>query len=652
MEESHSKRVRAEDILKIIPPGSSVFVESGCGEPQYLVKKLIIENLHLNDVRVFTTIPLRTYSDFGGDGGARFRIHSFFLPPSIAGAFASGKADHIPLSSDMMDAFIRQGCIRINIAVIQLSRPDERGYMSLGVTSDILRTIIEEADLVVAQVNSCMPSTCGDNLIHMLEVDYLVEYDEPLIACPPEEPDPETVMIGERISRLVEDGSTIQVGFGRIPDTALMRLADKKDLSIHSEIITDNVVKLVESGAIPEGKSIEASLCLGSELLFRFIRSNPMVKMKPVTYMTDPQVILSKAPFIAINGAVEIDLTGQSCVSLNEQNAHLGALGHPLFNRVAQLSGGGKAIIALRSTSRDGTVSRIVPEFSDSRMGIVTTQTDISYVVTEYGSVNLFGRSIRERALALITIAHPKYRKWLMEEAKRLNYIFQDQLLPPDDTRYPVQYETACRLGEQCMLIRPVKITDERNIQNLFYSMSTDEKFHRFLMHMPALHHRQAQAMVNVDYQHSLGMVVESETGDSRGIIAVAHIIRDDDDEDRETCEFAVMVHPECQNQGIATFLLRLMVSIAPEMGFDCMRAYVWEGNTRMQRVFEKLGLPERITIEYHVAKIEIDLEDTKSQIKGKEDLSRHDDPSRFVFAGTGSTPANNRSFLRVNVQD
>lgn len=644
MEESHSKHVQAEDILKIIPPGSSVFVESGCGEPQYLVKKLIIENLHLNDVRVFTTIPLRTYSDFGGDGGARFRIHSFFLPPSIAGAFASGKADHIPLSSDMMDAFIRQGCIRINIAVVQLSRPDERGYMSLGVTSDILRTVIEEADLVIAQVNSRMPFTCGDNLIHMLEVDYLVEYDEPLIACPPEEPDPETVMIGERISRLVEDGSTIQVGFGRIPDTALMSLTGKKNLSIHSEIITDNVVKLVESGAIPEGKSIEASLCIGSETLFRFIGSNPMVRMKPISYMTDPQVILPKAPFIAINGAVEIDLTGQSCVSLNEQSAHLGALGHPLFNRVAQLSRGGKAIIALRSTSRDGTVSRIVPEFSDSRMDIVTTQADISYVVTEYGSVNLFGKSVRERALALITIAHPEYRKWLVEEAKRLNYIFQDQVLPPDDTRYPVRYETAFQQGGKTMLIRPVKITDERNIQNLFYAMSTDEKFHRFLMHLPALHHRQAQTMVNVDYRHSLGLVVESENGDSRGIIAIAHIIRDEEDEERQTCEFAVMVHPDHQNQGIATSLLKLMASIAPEMGFDCMRAYVWEGNIRMQKVFEKLGLAERITIEYHVAKIEIDLDGTNAGAKGRDGLSLRDNPDGFVVPENSSGSANGRS--------
>jgi acyl-CoA hydrolase/GNAT superfamily N-acetyltransferase len=630
MAECQNKRVCVEDILTIIPPGSSVFVESGCAEPQYLVKKLIIENLHLNDVRIFTTIPLRTYSDFGGDGGARFRIHSFFLPPSLAGAFANGETDHIPLSSDMMDAFIRQGCIRINIAIIQLSPPDEQGYMSLGVTADLLRTIIEEADVVVAQVNAHMPFTFGDNLVHMSEIDYAVEHNEPLVMYSPDEPDPETVMIGENVARLVEDGATVQAGFGRIPDAALLALKDKKNLSIHSEIITDTVVKLVRSGAIPEGNTIDASLCIGTENLFDFVHANPMVRMKPFSQISDPQVILSKAPFIAINGAVEIDLTGQSCVSLSEQNAHLGALGHPLFNRVAQISRGGKAVIALRSTSREGYASRIVPEFSDRRMGIVTTQADINYVVTEYGGVNLFGKSVRERALALITIAHPKFRKWLTDEAKKLNYIYQDQMPPPDDSLYPLQYESICEFGGKSMYVRPVKITDERAVQNLFYAMSSDERFHRFLMHIPALHHRQAQKLVNVDYCRSQGLVVESGVS-TGGVVAVAHIIRDDEDENRNVCEFAVMVHPDWQNRGIGSFLLRKMAAVALDMGFFVMRAYVWERNSKMQKLFENLGLPEHIIMEYHVAKIEVDL--TGSGSPGDHGgLSWRDDPARFAF--------------------
>lgn len=609
MEEYRKKRRNGEDILTLIRPGSSVFVESGCAEPQYLVRRLILENPHLSDVRVFTTIPLRAYPDFGGDQGSRFRLHSFFVPPSMSDAFAGGKTDHIPLSSDRMDAFIRQGCIRINVAVIQLSPPDERGFMSLGVTVDIMRTIIEEAEVVIAQINACMPVTCGDSLVHLSEVDCFVEHDEPIVTCPAEEPDPETLQIGRNVARLVEDGSTIQAGFGRVPDAALMAMRDKKGLSVHTEIITDTVVELVRSGAVPEGSPIDASLCIGTDELFEFVRENPWVRMRPLSYTNDPQVILSKAPFVAINGAFEIDLTGQSCVTPSEQGAHLGSLGHPLFNRVAQLTRGGRAIMALRSTSRDGSVSRIVPSFTHTRMGIITTQADTGFVATEYGSVNLFGKSIRERALALITIAHPRFRAWLLEEAKKINYLYQDQVLPPEDSPYPARYEQVRELAGRSTLVRPVKITDERDVQNLFYAMSNDEKFHRFLMHLSSLHHRQAQMMVNVDYRDSLGLVVEAPRGGSREIVAIAHIVRDDDGDHRSTCEFAAMVHPAWQNRGVGSFLLGEMAAIACEMTFTRMRAYVWEDNARMQKVFEKLGLPTRITLEFHVAKIEVDLE-------------------------------------------
>jgi len=608
MKEYQNKRVSVEDILTLIAPGSSVYVESGCAEPQFLLKRLILDNTHLCDITVFTTIPLHPYADFGGENGSRFRIHSFFVPPSISGAFACGKTDHIPLSSEMMDPFISQGCIRINTAIIQLSPPDEKGFMSLGVTVHVMKSIIEKADVVIAQINNAMPVTCGDTLIHISEIDYLVEYNEPLLESSHEELDPETLEVGEHVALLVEDGSTIQAGFGRIPDAALRAMKGKKGLSIHSEIITDTVVDLVRSGAIADGEAIVASLCIGTGCLFDHVRTNSAIQMKPLSYTSDPQVILSKSPFVSINGAVEVDLTGQSCVALNEQGAHFGALGHPLFNRVAQLSAGGKAIIALRSTSRDGSVSRIVPEFSDPRVGIITSQADISYVVTEYGHVNLFGKSIRERALALITIAHPKFRRWLLEEAKKLNYIYQDQLLPPEDSPYPAHYEQTCIFGGKRFFIRPVKITDERGVQNLFYAMSSDEKFHRFLMNLKALHHRQAQKMVNVDYRTSLGVVVENSDGRSTEIIAIAHIALDDGECSINTCEFAAMVHPAWQNRGIGSFLLKTMTGIAPQMGFTCMRAYVWEENTKMLKVFEKLRLPARIELEYHVVKLDLDL--------------------------------------------
>ncbi|HQI82852.1 MAG TPA: GNAT family N-acetyltransferase [Deltaproteobacteria bacterium] len=608
-EEYVSKRVSGTEIQGIIHPGSSMFIETGCAEPQFLVRTLVLENLHLSDVQVYTTIPLHTYSDFGGDAGSRFRIHSFFISPGMSGPFSMGKTDHVPLSSDMLDRMIRDGAIRINTALIHLSPPDENGNMSLGVTVDVVRSVIEKADVVIAQVNRNMPFSCGDSLVHLGEVDYLVEHDEPLVHCADEELDYETKLIGMHVARLVNDGSTIQVGFGRIPDAALKAMKDKHDLSIHSEIITDTVMELVKNGAIPEGKTVTGSLCIGNQDLFRFVDRNPRITMAPLSKITDPQEILSKGPVVAINGAVEIDLTGQSCVALGEQGAHFGALGQPHFNRIAQLTRGGKAIIALRSTSRDGSISRIVPRFTESRMGILTTQIDVSYVVTEYGSVNLFGKSIRERVMELITIAHPRYRSWLLEEAKHMNYIFHDQVLPPEGSLYPAQYEHEQVFGGRKVFIRPVKITDERGVQNLFYSLSNDEKFHRFHIHLSSLHHRQAQNMVNCDYRNSLALVAEAHDGCATSIAAITHIVRDEEDAERNSCEFAVMVHPAWQNAGLGTYLLRLMVDIAGTLGFRVFRAFVWEENVRMLRVFDKIDLPMRASVDCRVVRLDYELD-------------------------------------------
>jgi len=636
MEGYEPKRVSAEEIQGIVHPGSSMFIESGCAEPQHLVRSLVLDNLFLNDVQVFTTIPLSSYSDFGGEAGDRFRIHSFFVSPGMSGPFSLGKTDHIPLSSDMLERMIREGAIRINTALVQLSPPDADGNMSLGVTVDVMRAVIDCADVVVAQVNARMPFTRGPSLVHLSEVDYIVEHDEPLVQCDPEEHDYETRQIGEHVARLVTDGSTIQIGFGRIPDAALKAMKGKKGLSVHSEIITDSVMDLVRTGVIPEGNPVTASLCIGSEELFRFVDRNPRITMAPLERVTDTRNILSLAPFVAINGAVEIDLTGQSCVALGEKGAHFGALGQPHFNRVARLTEGGRSIIALRSTSRDGSISRIVPRFTESRMGVFTTQIDVGYVVTEYGSVNLFGKSIRERVLELITIAHPRHRGWLLEEAKRLNYVFQDQVLPPEDVPYPEQYEHVQVFGGKKVLLRPVKITDERAVQNLFYSLSSDEKFHRFHIRLTSLHHRQAQRMVSCDYRDSLALVAEVEEGSTRSIAAISHICHEVEETERKTCEFAIMVNPAWQNLGLGSYLLRTMAEIARIHGFRVLRAYVWEENFRMLKVFGKLDLHMDAAVDSNVIRLDYDLEPVPPGIAERlpgEVLSKNTDDVMIPYA-------------------
>jgi len=610
--EYEEKTATVSDLKGVVSSGSCVYVESGCGEPQHLVKHLILENMKLCDVQVYTSVPLSAYSDFGGEYGSRFRIQSFFISPNLTSAFADGRADHLPMSSLGKYKLFAEGYITINTALIQLSPPDAKGFMSLGVTVDIMKSIIEKADMVVAQINRYMPVTGGDSLVHVKDVDYLVEFDEPLVSYPIQESDPEVMQVGKNIGRLIEDGATIQIGFGRIPDATLMFLKGKKDLRIHSEIVTDSVVDLAVSGAISRSAAggrdapITASLCIGSERVFGFVGRNSMVEMRDLSDIISPAAILSREKFTAINGAIEIDLTGQSCVGMGDQMGYFGALGHAVFNRTAMFSPGGKGIIALRSTSRDGSLSRIVPEFIDRKIGIVTTQSDVNYVVTEYGSVNLFGKSIRERALALITIAHPRFRQWLLDEAKRMNYIYEDQALPPEGADYPGSYEGLCLIRDKGLLVRPVKVTDERAVQNLFYAMSRDDRFHRFLMHVSSLHHKQAQDLVTVDYTSSMALVIQNGQGRQDEIIAVAHIAPEESRGTRKICEFAAMVNPSWQNQGIGSFLLRRMISVGRDLGYSHMRAYVWEDNRQMLKAFENLGCGMIQELDCHVYRVSL----------------------------------------------
>jgi acetyl-CoA hydrolase len=328
----------------------------------------------------------------------------------------------------------KNGIIQPDVALINVSPPDEFGFCSYGIDVGNIKTPAEKAKIVIAQINKNMPRGLGDSFIHVNKIDYIVEADEPLLELPQVDPNtsPEVLKvydkIGENVASLIEDGATIQMGIGAIPDSVLKYLRDRRNLGVHTEMFSDGIVELVEEGVITgEEKTLHpgkiiAGFVLGSKQAYDFVDNNPIIEFHPQEYVNDPFVIAKNKKMVAINSAIEIDLTGQVCSDSIGSKFYSGIGGQVDFIRGAAHSEGGKAIIAIPSTTKDEKISRIVTALKPNA-GVVTSRGDVRYVVTEYGVAHLFGKSIQERAKALIEIAHPKFRDELTEFAKKTYHI-------------------------------------------------------------------------------------------------------------------------------------------------------------------------------------------------------------------------------------
>lgn len=351
----------------------------------------------------------------------RVYTNSLFVGANVRPATNDGYADYVPVFLSEVPALFRNRVLPLDVALVQVSPPDKHGFCSLGVSIDASRAAVDSAKFVVAQFNSFMPRTHGHGLVHISDIDYVVEADVPLVAHPPTEPTDVERAIGRHVAELVEDGATLQMGIGAIPDAVLASLRDHKDLGIHSEMFSDGVVELVEAGVINGSKKarqigkVVGSFCLGSQRLYDFVDDNPSVEMLEAGYVNDASNIRRHPKVTAINSAIEVDLTGQVCADSIGPRIYSGVGGQMDFIRGAALSEGGKPIIALPSTSRTG-ISRIVSILKEGA-GVVTTRAHVHYVVTEYGVANLYGKNLRQRARALIDVAHPDHREQLSREA-------------------------------------------------------------------------------------------------------------------------------------------------------------------------------------------------------------------------------------------
>ena len=606
----NSKKRAPEDIVKIVKPGSRIFIGSGAAEPQTLVKVLIERGKSIADHETINLIELGTTPYAESVLSKPFHQNAFFIGANVRDAVNEGRAEYTPIFMSELPWYLRSGRLGIDVAFIQVAPPDNYGFCSLGVSVDVVKAAAESAGLVIAEVNRQMPRTLGDCFVHLKDIDHIVESDIPLLTWVPPAPDEVADRIGQNVARLVGDGATIQAGIGMIPNAILAHLKDKKNLGLHTEMFSDGIIDLVESGIITNRKKtlhngkIIATFCMGTQRLYDFVDDNPLIEFHPCDYTNDPFIIAKNENMISINAAIQIDLTGQVCADSIGEYFYAGIGGQVDFVRGAARSKGGKPIIVLPSTAKKGPVSRIVP-FLDQGAGVVTSRGDVAYVVTEYGICNLHGRNLRERALALISIAHPDFRDDLLNYAKQRRLVHLDQMpLAVAGRFYPEQYERMADIGAMKVFFRPIKPTDEAIERAFFYSLSDETVYYRFFNIVKTMPHEKLQPLVNIDYREEMAIVgLLGEPGDEE-MIAIGRFKLDHAD---DYAEVAFVVHDRWQNAGIGTYLMRTLIEIAQDMGAHGFKADVLAENKKMLHVFHKWGYPVHSRLDEGVYSIRID---------------------------------------------
>ena len=416
-----SKYTTAEQAVQCIKSGDRVFIHSVAAAPQTLIKAMTARAPELRNVEV---VHLHTEGEAGyanADMAESFHINAFFVGANVRHAIVEGHADYVPVFLSEVPNLFRKNVLPLDVAMLNVSPPDKHGFCTLGVSIDVARAAFETAKCVIAQVNPQVPRTQGDALIHINEIDFMVEVDEPLQEVPIPQLSDADRAIGRHIAEIVEDGATLQMGIGAIPNAVLASLTSHKDLGVHTEMFSDGVIPLVESGVINGRRKVKhpgrmvAGFVMGTRRLYDFIDDNPQVLMLDIAYVNDTSVIRRNPKVTAVNSAIEIDLTGQVCADSIGMKFHSGVGGQMDFIRGASLSEGGKPIIALSSTTKRGE-SKIVP-FLKQGAGVTSTRAHMHYIVTEFGVANLYGLNLRQRASELIKIAHPDHREALERAA-------------------------------------------------------------------------------------------------------------------------------------------------------------------------------------------------------------------------------------------
>jgi len=589
-----SNKRSAIDAIKLIKPGRRVFIGSSCGEPQHLIRTLSEASSRLTDIEIVRLLalestPLTLIANKTMDHS--LNIRSFYLGSAKPQGLARNQRFITPMNLSSIPRLFRSRKLPINIALIQVSPPDDFGWMSLGISVDITLAATLSADLVIAQVNSRMPRVLGQSFIHVNDVDIFVEHDEQLLTIG-EAPELESAnTIGKIIARLIEDGSTIQIGLGTTSQAVLTAMADKNDLGIHTQYLTDDIMHLISRGVVTnrkkgfnEGKLV-ASSAIGSQALYEFMHDNPALDFHPSDYVNDPGIISRHNKMVSMNVALAMDLTGQVAADALPHNNYTGVTGMPDFIRGAGQAEGGKSIIMLISTSRDGKKSRIVPTLDTA---VVVPRGDAHYVVTEFGAVNLFGKSLQERAMAMISIAHPDFRNELFYAAKKIGLLSETRTLKESIKHgvYPFKLEETREIDGQEVTIRPAEPVDERRIQEHFYNLDKPDIVSRFFHEKTSFVRDEAEGVSQIDYIKDLTIVALVGEFGFGTVVGVGEYLLEPS---KNIAEVAFSVSKEFQGKGLGKILLKKLCMAARENGIAGLVAYTSPGNKGMIKLFNTL---------------------------------------------------------------
>lgn len=588
------KKKKVVDAIRLIKSGQRVFIGSYCGEPQHLVKGFAENCAGLSDIEIIRLMSSETTSltmIANKTQDQKLSIRSIYLGAAKSEELAKNMRFYTPMNLSEVPRLFTKRLIPLNVALIQVTPPDDFGWMSLGVSVDVTMAAAQSADIVIAQVNSLMPMVLGQSFIHVNDVDVVVEHDEDLLSISAVEISEKTDIIGKHIARLIEDGSTLQIGLDTASQATSLALSEKNDLGIHSQFLTLDMMRLYSMGVITNKKKgfnngkMVAGSAVGTKNLYEFLDLNPAVDFHPFDYVNDIDIISRHNKMISMNVAQYIDLIGQVSCDALPSNLYAGVSGVPDFVRGANRSKEGKSIIMMKSTANNDKESRIVSLFNNT---IVTIpREDVRWVVTEFGIANLFGKSIQERALALISIAHPDFREQLLFEAKKLGMVGAERTLGESvHGVYPVRLEKTIRIDGEKVLLRPAKPVDERRIQEHFYQLEKVDVISRFFHDKTHFFRQDVQGMFQVDYVHNMTIIaLVGESGFEKVIGVGSYYFEPADN----VAEVAFSVSKKYQGKGLGKIMVQILADAARENGISGLYAVTSPGNKSMIKLFRSL---------------------------------------------------------------